>query len=328
MPPAVRTLKRKHSLKGKSILPVIKRNRLNEVSGSAARMATQVRSEDLDTDELITQFRQITGESAADCLEMAGKVVTKINLIYLLHNAIVYANEVGQPGEPLNETTQSDRVENEGDNQTASKPANQEKVEKKSSKEKTEDEILSRIEVLEKATESVESLKEKVRGLSLQKSPNEAMILLLLEELANVARKKQHEESSVFEELSRQALKHQGSVNLLSLVLNVVGGSSDVVIKALNKCAKEKKVESKLKIPEKTENENTHQSPLANVYNPFLMPQQLYQYVPYQNYSMFNSRPRGRFNQWKPRGNCYFCDMPGHSIRECQKMKLAKEQRK
>lgn len=43
---------------------------------------------------------------------------------------------------------------------------------------------------------------------------------------------------------------------------------------------------------------------------------------------MFNSKPRGRFNQQKPRGNCYFCDMPGHSIRECPKMKLAKEQRK
>lgn len=184
---------------------------------------------------------------------------------------------------------------------------------------------------MEKATESVESLKDKVRGLALQKSPNEAMILLLLEELANVARKRQHDDSSVFEELSRQALKHQGSINLTSLVLNVVGGSSDVVIKALNKCVKEKKVESKLTAPEKAENENTHQSPLANVYNPinpFLMPQQSYQYTPYQNYSMFNSRPRGRFNQWKPRGNCYFCDMPGHSIRECQKMKLAKEQRK
>lgn len=75
-------------------------------------------------------------------------------------------------------------------------------------------------------------------------------------------------------------------------------------------CARKKgriQVELKLTVPEKAENENTDQSPLANVYNPinpFLMPQQSYRYAPYQNYSMFNSRPRGRFNQWKPRRNC------------------------
>lgn len=104
MPPAVTTLKRKHSLKGKSILTVIKRTRQNELTGSAARMATQVRTEDLDNEELISQFRQITGESANDCLEMAGKAINKRNLVCLLHNTIIYANEVGQPGEQLTET--------------------------------------------------------------------------------------------------------------------------------------------------------------------------------------------------------------------------------
>lgn len=92
-----------------------------------------------------------------------------------------------------------------------------------------------------------------------------------------------------------------------------------------------KKIESKLTVPEKAENENTHQSPLANVCNPinlYLMPQQCCQYLQYQNYSIIYSKPRRRFNQWKPRENCYFCYMPCHSIRECQEMKLAKEQRK
>lgn len=57
MPLAVTTLKRKHSLKEKSILTVIKRTKQNELSGSAAMMATQVRTEDLDNEELISQFR-------------------------------------------------------------------------------------------------------------------------------------------------------------------------------------------------------------------------------------------------------------------------------
>lgn len=35
---------------------------------------------------------------------MAGKATNKRNLVWLLHNAIIYANEVGQPGEQLTET--------------------------------------------------------------------------------------------------------------------------------------------------------------------------------------------------------------------------------
>lgn len=87
----------------------------------------------------------------------------------------------------------------------ASTSTHKRETEKKPRKAKNNqaDEILSRIADLEKGMESVENLKENVRGLALQKSPNEAMILLLLEELANVARKKQHDDSSVFEELLR-----------------------------------------------------------------------------------------------------------------------------
>lgn len=94
----------------------------------------------------------------------------------------------------------------------ASTSAHERETEKKTKKDKNnhEDEILSRIADLEKATESVESLKEEVRGLALQKSPNEVMILLLLEEVINVARKRKHDDANVFKELSRQALKHQG----------------------------------------------------------------------------------------------------------------------
>lgn len=116
--------------------------------------------------------------------------------------------------------------------QSASTSAHERETEKKTKKDKNNhgDEILSRIADLEKATESVESLKEKVRGLPLQKSPNEVMLLLLLEELTNVARKRKHDDANVFEELSRQALKHQRSINLAVLVLNVVGGGLQILL--------------------------------------------------------------------------------------------------
>nr|XP_034333807.1 uncharacterized protein LOC117691581 [Crassostrea gigas] len=135
-------------------------------------MATQVRTEDLDNEELISQFRQITGESAADCLEMAGKAINKRNLVCLLHNTIIYANEVGQPGEQLTETMQSGSAAIVNDNQTrgASTSAHERETEKNNKKDKNihEDEILSRIADLEKATESVESLKDKNVHMELE----------------------------------------------------------------------------------------------------------------------------------------------------------------
>lgn len=66
------------------------------MSGSCSQdiLPTQLRTEDFDNEELISQFRQNTGESAADCLKMVEKVINKRNLVCLLHDAIIYANEV------------------------------------------------------------------------------------------------------------------------------------------------------------------------------------------------------------------------------------------
>lgn len=57
-------------------------------------MCFSFRTEGFDNEELIRQFRQITGESAADCLKMVEKVINQKNLVCLLHDAIIYANEV------------------------------------------------------------------------------------------------------------------------------------------------------------------------------------------------------------------------------------------
>lgn len=64
----------------------------------------QLGTENFDNEELISQFRQNTGESAADCLKVVEKVINKRNLVCLLHDAIIYANEVGQPGEQPTKT--------------------------------------------------------------------------------------------------------------------------------------------------------------------------------------------------------------------------------
>lgn len=91
-------------------------------------------------------------------------------------------------------------------------------------------------------------------------------------------------------------------------------------------CARKKgriKVELKLTVPEKAENENTHQSPLANAYNPiypFLMPQQSYRYVHHTRITQcLTVGLEGDSISGNLEEIVLFCDMPGHSIRECKK---------
>ena len=140
--------------------------------------------------------------------------------------------------------------------------------------------LVDRVNKLEEASrDSVTELKEKVRMLALQSNPSDALMLLTVEELARTARRTSHADADTFEELSRQALKHQASINISSLILSVVGSkASDVVVKALAKCVKEKQIESKISDRKLANNAVTKEtsSPLANLYSqmpgPFMMP--------------------------------------------------------
>ena len=84
-----------------------------------------------------------------------------------------------------------------------------------------------------------------MRTLCLQQEPSISLILLTLEELAKHSRKADAEDAEVYEELARQAIRHQTKVDVTSLCLSVLGGrAADAISKAISKCLKEK-VESK-----------------------------------------------------------------------------------
>ncbi|CAC5408572.1 unnamed protein product [Mytilus coruscus] len=136
-------------------------------------------------------------------------------------------------------------------------------------KKKKNHDLLQRVADLEKSKEdNVKELKDKVRSLALQANPSEPLILLSLDELAKKARRQNDDDAETFDELARQAQKHQGSINVATLTLNVLGGkASDLVGKAMAKFLKEKEVEQKI-----TGNKANHMekmettSPLANAY--------------------------------------------------------------
>ncbi|XP_064637855.1 uncharacterized protein LOC135494034 [Lineus longissimus] len=95
------TLKKKHSLVGKSLLPLFARfNGSPDEPRELARMDKDQPLENLDSDGIATAFKKLTGENIGDVLAALGKQSGAG--VALLHHAIVLANEIGQPvGQPL-----------------------------------------------------------------------------------------------------------------------------------------------------------------------------------------------------------------------------------
>ena len=154
-----------------------------------------------------------------------------------------------------------------------------------------------------------------MRKLCLQQEPSISLILLTLEELAKHSRKADAEDAEVYEDLARQAIRHQTKVDVTSLF--VLGGrAADAISKAISKCLKEN-------VP-KPEN-----SPLHNLY-PFMYPMGFQppfasNFPQPQGYGYRNPRPRSCTPNFRPRGAaCLFCDSTSHLVRDCDKMKAAK----
>lgn len=136
--------------------------------------------------------------------------------------------------------------------------------------------------------EMVQELKEKVRTLCLQDDPSNALILLTLDELSKAARKLNHEEADMFEELYRQANRYQSKLQISNLCLSVLGGKvADAISKAISKCLKDKpetKAESK---NEYVETQKRPESPLNGLLVYPCQPS-LYPMMPGMYPNMFN----------------------------------------
>lgn len=183
-----------------------------------------------------------------------------------------------------------------------------------------------RIKQLEKdRTDEVKDLKNKVRSLALQQNPSVPLLLLLLDELAPVAKRAGHSESTLFEELSRHSHLNEKSIDVSSFVLQVLGGrASDVISKALEKATRDSASKSEKAAEPKTQQIVPPQSFLPMGYG---YPMQLGGYgpapygpAPYGGGYARGSRPYrgGRYNNRN--GSCHYCGRQGHFPRECPKM--------
>ena len=98
------TLKPKHSLVGRSLLPVI--IELKSVTdtatggdgqGQLARLKKDHPLEHYSVEELMAEFRKLTGDSLTDVLALAGKTSDPENVRFAVHLAVVHANAAGAP---------------------------------------------------------------------------------------------------------------------------------------------------------------------------------------------------------------------------------------
>ena len=93
-------LRPKHTLKGRSVVPLIKRLRNGGDIAALARLARDVDPEEMSRRDLMAAITRLTGErQPADLWQMAGKgdEPTDDDLRIVLHHTITLANELGQP---------------------------------------------------------------------------------------------------------------------------------------------------------------------------------------------------------------------------------------
>ncbi|CAG2184878.1 unnamed protein product [Mytilus edulis] len=331
-------LKRRHSLKGVRLVAAIKRIRGGQPQGlkEFARFQKDNKLDNLSMDDLRQQVLDLTGAELQDLLQFANRDNTVEEARWATHCLILYANEYGQPSgqdltqsqdqtpttsaNPVNVQMSGDIVQSSGDNNNNGT--------NKRKRDDLEDRIAN-LEILQKE-EVVKNLKEKVRTLCLQDNPSDSLILLTLEELAKAARRVNHDDADTFEELTRQANRHQLKLDISSLCLSVLGGKvADAITKAVSKCLKEKQ-------PEKDTTPKPEDSPLHNLYPPYQAPCMYpYNAMPYLQppypggfNNNYRGRPRnsGNFGNSgiRQRGACLFCESTSHQIRDCDKMKAAK----
>jgi hypothetical protein len=335
-------LKKNHSLRGKSILPLLSKLRAHEGGPprQLARTAREIRTEDLTQVQTIDSIRTITGEQANALLEAADMRQTLENLHILLHYVIVVANAEGAPPVPNNQVEEAGPARPEAPQMEEKRP-HDENVESLAKRMKQMEE--------DRATENFQRAKTQVRILAAGNAPREQLTAAIEEVIQAGVVAGNADEVSLYRELRYQAMDPTGP-SLHNICLNLFATPhSDRLMAAVKKAAK---LEPKNVVPEGNEERKTQQKtgpmesvlPLppggaaGNYFMPFMpqYPQWAGQPMGATQYGYsfatapFRAGPRGA-----PRGpspasrkrsfECNFCGDIGHFMRDCEKMKKLKE---
>ena len=91
-------LKRKHSLRGVNMLPLLKSMRGgSDLPKDFARLSPEVPLESVPLEELATSFEGLSGSTVNEVLDLVDREVNSANVKLLVHFSILLANKSGQP---------------------------------------------------------------------------------------------------------------------------------------------------------------------------------------------------------------------------------------
>ncbi|KAJ8300066.1 hypothetical protein KUTeg_021585 [Tegillarca granosa] len=218
-------LKAKHTLIGKSLLPVIL---TMKSSGSAIeivefnRLKRDHPLEAYSLPELRLEFEKLTGESVKDVVALIGKDESTETLRYLVHHAIGHANLVGAPkGQLLEQQPNTSKSTNgcvTGISEVRVKKMEESLVSLKS----------------KQAGDRVEEALKNVRVLAGRpKLTSPSVLLASLEVLVENAAKAGHNETAYFTKAQQTCRQYEDNVDKCSLCLKLLGSSEDKKISSI-----------------------------------------------------------------------------------------------
>ncbi len=192
------------------------------------------------------------------------------------------------------------------------------------------------------AKQRIEEAKDKVRALAAAVDPSPILLAAQVDELARMAARVNHPDTSVFVSLAREIERFSDKIDVPFTCLKVLGGRDGDIVGAVVakqlKAALKKESDKKDKVKE----EKHEQRPgpafppgFSIPYPPYMAPPEAQGQFPYlQGYNQWNppmqygsynpppySRQRGRGRQGGSgggTGRCHFCDQPGHYQYDCK----------
>ncbi|KAJ8309742.1 hypothetical protein KUTeg_011607 [Tegillarca granosa] len=285
----VQILKHKHSLIGKSLIPVVLK--LKSFDGEALEFSRLKKDNPLEAytqAELGSEFQKLTGESVKDVLLLAGLEDNLDNVKILMHFSIAHANVAGahkgQTLEPQVTATPNSSV-----------------LQLKSIREDI-DVLMSR-----KDGKQVDEALTTVRTLASRPkltSPN--VLMAAIKSLVDIAQNTSHKDA------------YEENEGFCDLVLKLFGSPEDKkVASVVADWAKARKYES----DKKTDKTVGTSAFVQSSPSPGFMP------LPYPvNMGMGHYGPRSfsrgaRARKPKANTNCFYCNKTGHFVSECPKIK-------
>jgi hypothetical protein len=332
------------TLIGGSILPVLRlvRDHVGQCPRPVVLLGREAVT-DMSVDRLGDAFHALTGENMDAVLALVDREDNHVNRVIVMHITAMYANREGK-------AVVARRPRDEAN---VPKDPKRPRVDRALGGDGPSDEDILRVvdqqieaREMSRAAAEFDMVRDKVRAVAGMEDTDVGLLIYLLEDMADRAKKCNHQDMGVFKKLAVEAERYRSRMDVSMLCLNVLGGRSDdpvgaAVAKQLVAVKKKGSVGSK-----QGERELPFQSvghfPMLGMgmsnpgvdaawlgprlhYEPVGGPARLEQAHPAGQEQFRSAYLRPALPRDPATVRCRFCEVMGHFERECPERRKAKE---